>query len=150
MGIIKSLKYKKERILKQKPLTWGYLYVWLSKKGKVKARRVHRIVAEAFVNNPNKYTIVNHKDEDKTNNHAENLEWCDMKYNLMYGTRLARTAKKRLKPVLQIDIKTHKTINSYDGIRIAAQKTHSNESHIGACCRGVRDTHNGYIWEFKS
>lgn len=79
----------------------GYMRVTLCKEGKQEFYSTHRLVAEAFIFNPNpeKYDQVNHKDEDKTNNRADNLEWCDAEYNLNYGTRIARLsdtcAKKR-------------------------------------------------------
>lgn len=73
----------------------GYLMVNLYKGNKAKYRSVHRIVAEVFVHNddPAVKTIVNHKDEDKTNNHADNLEWCDQLYNHTYGTCRERISK---------------------------------------------------------
>lgn len=69
----------------------GYYQVNLSFRGKVKHCRIHRLVAEAFIDNPNKYPMVNHKDEDKENNCFENLEWCDHTYNIRYGTRTKRS-----------------------------------------------------------
>ena len=65
----------------------GYKIVVLWKNKKCKKFRVHRLVAEAFILNPNNYTQVNHKDEDKSNNSVENLEWCTQKYNNSYGNR---------------------------------------------------------------
>ena len=68
----------------------GYYQVNLSLRKKVRHHRIHRLVAEAFVENPNGYPMVNHKDENKLNNHADNLEWCDQAYNIRYGTRTKR------------------------------------------------------------
>ena len=74
-------------IVKQSPNRDGYLRVMLSKKNKSIDYFVHRLVAAAFVDNPNGYSEVNHKDEDKSNNYMTNLEWCSRRYNNMYGTR---------------------------------------------------------------
>ncbi len=83
------------RILEEREVTqhndWhGYKKVHLWKKGKDKPFFVHRLVATAFIDNPNDYPQVNHKDEDKTNNVVTNLEWCTCKYNANYGTKKER------------------------------------------------------------
>ena len=65
----------------------GYLQVNLCYNGKIHQIKVHRIVAQAFIPNPNNLPQVNHKDEDKTNNSVDNLEWCTVKYNNNYGSR---------------------------------------------------------------
>ena len=70
----------------------GYLRVYLYKNGKGKSFYIHRLVAEAFIPNPNKYQEVNHKDENSSNNRADNLEWCTHKYNSNYGTRNKRVS----------------------------------------------------------
>ena len=72
----------------------GYLKVTLSKNHKRYYFRVHRLVAEAFIDNPNNYPVVNHKDENKLNNRVDNLEWCTNKYNCNYGTRNKRISNK--------------------------------------------------------
>ena len=72
-----------------------YLMVSLCKNGTVKRYLVHRLVAQAFVENPYNFPEVNHKDENKTNNHFENLEWCTHKYNSIYGTRKAASRGER-------------------------------------------------------
>jgi hypothetical protein len=83
----------------------GYATVALWKDGKRKMRRIHRLVAEHFIPNPNNYKEVNHKDEDKTNNCAENLEWCTRQYNVNYGTTKERMIQSQHnKPILQCDI----------------------------------------------
>ena len=71
----------------------GYLFVILSKENKKVARRVHRLVAETFIDNPNNYPQVNHKDENKENNTVDNLEWCDAHYNINYGDANKRRSK---------------------------------------------------------
>lgn len=83
----------------------GYYQVTLNKDGKKKHHRVHRLVASAFLENPFNYTDVNHKDENKTNNHVDNLEWCTRKYNNNYGTkpeRIRQTMINRYKKIKQI------------------------------------------------
>jgi len=88
LGRIRSLKTYK--ILKLKKNKDGYLVVCLCKYSKKHTIFVHRLVAKAFVPNYNNYTVINHKDEDKTNNIYTNLEWCTQKYNVNYGTRIKR------------------------------------------------------------
>ena len=73
----------------------GYPMVILVNHNKRKTRNVHRLVAEAFIPNPNNLPQVNHKDENKTNNCVDNLEWCTQKYNLNYGTRNIKISKAR-------------------------------------------------------
>ena len=75
----------------------GYLKVNLYCNGKQKTIDVHRLVTEAFLPNPDNLPQVNHKDEDKTNNRVENLEWCDHKYNMNYGTRNIRAKETAIK-----------------------------------------------------
>ena len=101
LGRVKSLNYRnsnKEKILKLNLNKSGYLHICLSKNGKVKAFNVHRLVAQAFIPNPNNYPIINHKDEDKSNNCVNNLEWCTYGYNSNYGTckhRISTTKKEK-------------------------------------------------------
>ena len=80
--------------MKQSVHTKGYKTVTLTKDGKTKTVYVHRIVAEAFIDNPDNLPMVNHKDEDKTNNFVENLEWCTASYNRTYGKGAEKQAKQ--------------------------------------------------------
>lgn len=75
----------------------GYLKVCLRDGGKPANHSVHQLVARAFIQNPNGYDQINHKDENKENNHASNLEWCTQAYNNSYGTRVERLVRTRLK-----------------------------------------------------
>lgn len=105
LGRVKGIKlirqYKKERILSQYLLDRGkgYYKVWLYKDKKRKMYYVHRLVAQAFIPNPNNYPDINHKDENPRNNVVDNLEWCTESYNMSFGTlqdrrRLAYLRKK--------------------------------------------------------
>lgn len=80
--------------LKQHMHSKGYKIVCLTKDGKSKNVYVHRLVAEAFIENQNGFPFINHKDEDKTNNFADNLEWCTNEYNVNYGKGKERRRKK--------------------------------------------------------
>ena len=141
-GRVKSIKFGKEIILKQS-IRHGYYYVGLLKNGKHKNYLVHRLVAEAFLENPDNLPQVNHKDENKQNNVVSNLEWCTHEYNNTYGTRIERCSK----PVLQFDlngnlIKEWKSINE-------CGRNGFKKSDICKCCRGERKTHRGFIWKYK-
>ena len=101
LGRVKSLNYNRtnrEKILSlNKHNKNGYYSVQLSKSNVCKRFLVHRLVAESFIDNPNNYKEVNHKDENKSNNCVSNLEWCDRKYNVNYGTtkeRMIETQKR--------------------------------------------------------
>ena len=87
LGNIRSLR---KNIILKPALNQGYLQVNLVKDGITKVFLVHRLVAQAFIPNPNNLPLVNHKDYVKDNNNVENLEWCDSKYNNNYGTRNQR------------------------------------------------------------
>lgn len=105
LGRVKSNYANKERILKPTINMDGYLMVDLRHGEKRKGISVHRLVALAFIENPDpeNFKEVNHKDEDKTNNRIDNLEWCDTKYNCNYGTRNKRKGDNCKKPVCSVD-----------------------------------------------
>lgn len=83
--------HRKGQIIKQQKNKHGYAVVTLRKPGEKKTFFVHRLVALAFIPNPEKHTEINHKDENKTNNFVTNLEWCDRVYNILYGTSRKRS-----------------------------------------------------------
>ena len=168
LGRVKSLgnnKTKKEKILKLIEHSQGYLIVNLYKEGKRKTIKIHRLVAEAFIDNPNNYPIINHKDENPSNNNVENLEWCNHKYNVNYGTcqhrRVANTDyKKKVENTdyKEVGRKQSKTVLQFtkDGEFImewlsTMECARNGFSHgaVAACCRGERKTHKGYIWRYK-
>lgn len=100
-GKIYSRKSGELRELKLYPKTHGYLYVALSKNGKQDYLRVHRVIAKTFIENPNNLPEVHHKDENKTNNSASNLEWCSSRHNKIYASRRERVARKVSDPNIQ-------------------------------------------------
>ena len=85
---------KSNKFLKQRKDKNGYMLVNLYSDGTCYTHKVHRIVAESFLENPKKFREINHKDEDKTNNNVKNLEWCNHKYNANYGTKNKRSSQK--------------------------------------------------------
>ena len=88
-------QFVRGRILKPYIKQNKYLEADLCTEGKVKRYLIHRLVAEAFIPNPNNLPEVNHKNEVKTDNNVENLEWCTPKYNTNYGTGRQRQAASR-------------------------------------------------------
>ena len=145
-GRVKSIKFGKERILKPKKDKYGYLHVNLYKNSKRKDFLVHRLVAEAFLDNPNNLPLVNHKDENPSNNFSTNLEWCTHEYNINYGTSQQRKSLKLSKPVGQYSL-DNKLIKTYPSINECGRNGY-NYGHVAECCRGERKSHKGYIWKF--
>ena len=99
-GRIRTLNFKGTGIIQELfPIKniWGYMTIQLYKDGRYHNCGVHRLVAMAFIPNPDNLSQVNHKDEDKTNNTVDNLEWCTAKYNCNYGTRNIRTNETKRK-----------------------------------------------------
>lgn len=125
-------------ILKPHLNTHGYYKVELCKNSIRKTFHIHRLVAELFVPNPNNYNVVNHKDETRTNNDANNLEWCTPKYNQNYGTSLIRMGKAHKKPIIAINeynkiiADSFKTLSNYLNIKSSA----SNYVNTGYKCIG--------------
>lgn len=146
-----SLGYwSKEKILKQIVGVQGYLYVTLyDKNKKQKSKRIHQLVAQAFISNPNNLPFVNHKDENVKNNVYYNLEWCTAKYNCNYGTRLQRIAVKNNKPILQFDLNGN-FIKEYESITQASKELNNSLNNISQCCLGRSRTSKGYIFKFKN
>ena len=121
----------------------GYEMVALYKEGKARNIKVHRLVAQAFIPNPNNYPQVNHKDENKTNNDVKNLEWCTNEYNHNYGTRNERVGKSLSKKVICIT-----TGEIFNSMREACRKYNISVGSMTECCQGKRKTVGGYKWEY--
>ncbi|WP_040662498.1 NUMOD4 domain-containing protein [Oscillibacter ruminantium] len=150
-GKVKSLKYGKERILYQEILTGGYAYVKLCRQNRKKQFRVHRLVAMAFIQNPNPTLLleVNHKDENVSNNHVDNLEWISPSKNKSFGTRNVRISDSKKKTIEKLDPKSGNVVGSFLGAVAAAKSCglHSASS-IRKCCRGAVRFCDGYEWRY--
>lgn len=158
------------RYLKPNITKLGYCSVELfDKNGKSKRLLIHRLVAAAFIPNPNNYTEINHKDENPLNNRVNNLEWCDRKYNMNFGALQERKRKsltgfykserikeiarkngvKRSKAVLQFMRDGH-FVARYNSAAEASRITGANHSHILECCKNEKyKTAGGFIWKYE-
>ena len=146
LGRVKSLKYKKERILKPRKQS-GYYKVLLYNDKKYEYS-IHRLVAMAFIPNPDNLPQVNHKDENKANNCVDNLEWCTWEYNINYGTAITRRTRSKSKKVLQF--KPDGTfIKEWKSIMDVERMTGYSGGHISECCRNIIKSAYGYIWKYK-
>lgn len=138
---------RRNKLLKPKINRYGYKEVGLSVSGKMYHRTVHRLVAQAFIENPNCYPTVNHINEIKTDNRVTNLEWLSIADNDNHGTRNRRMATSKCKrPVEQVY--PDGTTIQYLGVKDAARKTGVNRCGISECCKNIRKTAGGYKWRY--
>lgn len=155
-GNVRSLNFNHTggvRIMKPVKHNDGYLHVGLHKDGIHKHMLVHRLVAQAFIPNPRALDTVNHKDENKTNNSASNLEWMSVEDNNNYGTRNRRAAEaninhpKMSKPVQMFD-KQGNLLATFPSTMEAERVTGIWNGSIVKCCLGKRKSAGGYIWRY--
>lgn len=143
--------FRKGKVLKQRKVFGGYMVVsfLIAGKGVHENRFVHRLVARAFVPGYFDGADVNHKDEDKTNNRADNLEWCNRQYNINYGTGKWRRHKFNERAVEQLTI-DGQHVASYKNISDAARAVGCDPSTISGVCRGKPKckTAKGYRWRY--
>lgn len=124
----------------------GYPMITLHKNGKTLCVLVHRLVAKAFLPNPNNHPQVNHKDENKLNNCASNLEWCSPKYNVNYGKCQEKKADAQSKPVIQKTL-NGETVKIYKSGLQAEKETGIWKGNINKCVKGKVKTAGGFTWE---
>lgn len=156
LGRVRSLNHRNRpgyiKIMSPYVTKGGYYHLRIRKHGHIiRHVSIHRLVAETFIPNPNNFSQVNHKDENKKNNKVENLEWCSGSYNLHYGTCIDRIksshAKKHGKPVRCIE-----TGECFYTVMDASRKYGFNQGNISNACVGRNYTYtaHGYHWEFIS
>lgn len=148
LGRIRS----KNGVLKPSKHRDGYLHVVFCVKGVRKTFLVHRLVALTFIPNPDNLPQINHKDENKTNNYIDNLEWCTMEYNIFYGTgqergRINRGLPSNVKPVTQYSL-DGEFIARYPSTMEAYRKTGITQASINACAHHIHHQMRGYVWRF--
>jgi len=141
------LWFGKTKILKPGATGTSYLLVTLCKDGKKKPFWIHRLVAKAFIPNPQNLPEVNHIDEDKTNNVVSNLEWCSPKYNQNYGTCQKRKAAKLSKQVLQYD-RDGNLVKTWSSITEIKRSLGFHESCICRCCNGKLKSAYKFVWKY--
>lgn len=150
MGNIKSLGNKKNHskiiYLKKGENRGGYEYVVLQNNKKIKSKLVHRLVAEAFIPNPENKKQVNHIDGNKKNNCVENLEWNTPSENILHSFKI-KLRKPTWKNVLQYDLDNN-FIASYNSVKEAGEKTGVFKNGISKCCRNELKTSGGYKWKY--
>lgn len=152
-----------ERILRNFLSDLGYYHVMLSKNGAPKMYKVHRLVAKAFIPNPDNLPMINHKDENPRNNKVNNLEWCTQAYNVRYGTMIERGKQKQLnrsdlsKAVEQYTL-DGEFVARYDSISEVERKNPQFKTRsVSRCCRGGQmlngkwqtiTNYKGFIWRY--
>lgn len=165
LGNVKSLNYRNkgiEGILTPKCNCDGRLWVDLYGHGKPKHMLIHRLVAMAFIPNPNNYPQINHMDENPKNNHVDNLEWCTGSYNIRYfferhpyvwnGQSFSSDRRKKItrtQRIVQLDLSGN-VVRIWDNLVSIKHETGWNEWHIEECCKGNRKKARGYIWRYAS
>lgn len=131
----------------------GYLMVTLSKNCKIIHKYIHRLVAQTFLPNPNNYPCINHKDETRTNNNIENLEWCTYKYNANYGTSQQRhslqSKNKGRSAVVEQRNKNGDLIKVFPSLAEVTRLLGFDSAHISHCIKTNKLAY-GYKWIRKS
>lgn len=151
LGRVKSFTRNSEGLILKPHISRMYEYVGICKKGSPpRTEPIHRLVAKAFVPNPNNFKEVNHIDENKLNNRADNLEWCTRQYNMSYKTARLRQGISNGKPVEQTAINNDVVIAIYPSAKLAGEINNIDESSILKCCHGKRTYAGGYGWRFSN
>lgn len=147
LGRVRSLLQPKPYIMIGSMSAYGYRMVQLSNNGKIHSFTVHRLVALHFIPNPHNYPIINHKDENKLNNRADNLEWCTDYYNSHYGNAQQLKRERQQKPIGKYTI-DGKLVEVYSCPREAAAANGLSYSGVRHVAEGYRQTIKGFRYKF--
>lgn len=157
IGNVRSMNYRGHGVIKNltpKVNNRGRLWVDLRKNGSSKCFLIHRLVAAAFIPNPNNYPQINHIDEDTKNNMVENLEWCTALYNVRYYNErhqdkrsAPRGPNPNIKPVNQIS-KTGQIVKTWPNSKEVMRELGWSDWSISECCRGNRKSAYGFTWQY--
>ena len=101
-------------------------------------------------NKVNNLPIINHKDENKSNNHVDNLEWCTKSYNALYGSCQAKLRPHKCRKVVAIDKNSHEIVKTYNSMQEAMADTNAHKGAISAVCRGIGKSAGGFIWRYAN
>lgn len=138
---------QKEQLLKPQPSHHNYQRIQLHKNGSHKSFAVHRLVAEAFVDNPNNYNEINHKNEITSDNYYKNLEWCSHDYNIHYGNRMSKYDLAKT-PVIMMDMNGNE-IARYKSQLEASKEIGISQGAISNACSGRAKTAGGAKWAYE-
>lgn len=153
LGKVVSLNWRNQGVSKEmylKPHNQGYLQVELYKNGIRKMYTVHRLVAIAFVDGYRDGFVVNHKDENKQNNAASNLEWCSFDNNVRYSTPDKGTPRSHYPRKIVQKSLSGEAIRIWDSAVCIKTIMSLNEWPIRECCKGNRKTAYGYLWQYAT
>lgn len=129
-----------EKILKPQKNYNGYLIVNLYKNNRMKAKLIHRLVGKTFIDNPNNYNYINHIDKNKSNNNANNLEWCTQSYNVIYS---------KGRKINQYD-KNNNFIKTWNSIADIKRTLNIDNGLIVRCCKGIKKSAGGFKWKYNN
>lgn len=124
-----------------------YNYVTLCKDGELKKLYIHRMVAEAFIPNPDCLPQVNHIDENKTNNTAANLEWCTAQYNNTYNDKAIKPKERKRRAVIAWNPDDNQTY--WFSTISSAESVGFNQKSVWRCLHGLMNTHKGFRWFYE-
>ena len=149
------INHMEEKILVPNLNNNGYSCVKLCKNGKAKKEYIHRLVATAFIPNPENKPQINHKDEVKINNVVENLEWCSAQENVNYGTRTARAVQNRRSFKLENNPRAKAVFcvelnKTFDCAKRAEQELGIWGTSIIKVCKGKAKTTGGFHWRYAN
>ena len=144
-------------------ITKGYPAVTLCNKGYRRTIRVYKLVALAFIENPDNLPCVNHKDGNKLNTFVGNLEWCTYGQNEKHAWKhglivFTENMRKSVTKTIMAEVEKQKKrvlclfngkiVETYESASEAARQIHGSQAHISDCCNGKRYTHKGFSWEW--